>query len=96
MKRMPYLFFVFAFLLIAGCATTGRNYQTDIDALNSKLSAMQGQISAKDEEIARLESRLREAEAERDRIESEKDKLSEKIEGMKRPNTSSAPDSDLK
>ena len=42
---------------IAGCAT-GRDYQTDLNALNAKITAMQAQLSSKDEEVARLKSQV--------------------------------------
>lgn len=69
--------------LMAGCATTGRNYQTDIDALNARVSSLQGQLAAKDQEIndQRLarestETAMRDAEKERrllsSRLESAK------------------------
>ncbi len=54
-------------VLLAGCAT-GRNYQSDIDALNSRISALQGQLSSKDDEIARLQGQLSQAEAEKQRL----------------------------
>ena len=47
-------------LFLVGCATTTptRNYQPDIDALNSKLSTMQGQLAEKDSEISSLKSQV--------------------------------------
>ena len=63
MRRASVLFLVIlSFFTVTGCAT-GRDYQTDIDALNAKLAILQGQLSAKDGEIARLQSQLKEAGA---------------------------------
>ena len=76
-------------LLLAGCAT-GRNYQSDIDALNSRISALQGQVSAKDEEISKLQDQLSQAEAERQRLNQKLDTASAK------PEIPTAPESDLK
>ena len=46
-------------LFLSGCATTGgRNYQTDIDALNARVSAMQGQLAEKDQEISALKTKV--------------------------------------
>ena len=46
-------------VFLAGCATTGgRNYQTDIDALNAKVTALQGQLAAKDQEITHLQAQV--------------------------------------
>ena len=57
-KRMRvWAFLAMSIALVSGCATT-RNYQPDIDALNSKISALEGQLSSKNEEISRLQSQL--------------------------------------
>ena len=46
-------------VFLAGCATTGgRKYQTDIDALNAKVTALQGQLAAKDQEITHLQAQI--------------------------------------
>ena len=46
-------------LFLMGCATTGgRNYQTDIDALNARVSALQGELSEKDSEISGLKNQV--------------------------------------
>ena len=65
--------------LISGCAT-GRNYQTDIDALNARVSTLQGQLTAKDEEVGRLQNQLTEQQAALAQAESEKRMLSEKMD----------------
>lgn len=50
---------VLSALFLTGCATTGgRNYQTDIDALNARVSALQGQLAEKDSEISSLKSKM--------------------------------------
>jgi len=88
--------------LLSGCATTGRNYEADINALNSKVAALQGQLSAKDEEISRLEGQMREEEAARRDAESERQRLAAKLDNAltSRESKSKAsqgrPDSDLK
>ena len=57
-KRMRvWAFLAMSIALVSGCATT-RNYQPDIDALNSKISALEGQLSSKNEEISRLQIQL--------------------------------------
>ncbi len=98
---------VSAVLMLAGCAT-GRNYDADINALNSKLSMMQGQLTSKDEEIARLQGQMKEeessrmqAEAERralnDRLNATLEELSQaKARAAKAPKKEVIPDSDLK
>ena len=48
--------------VLSGCAT-GRNYQSDMDALNARVNALQGQVSAKDEELTRLRSAVSESES---------------------------------
>jgi len=46
-------------LFLSGCATTsGRNYQTDIDALNARVTALQGQLAEKDEQISSLKNKV--------------------------------------
>ncbi len=71
---------VASFFVISGCATTGRNYQADIDSLNSRLSALQGQISAKDEEIARLHEEMDSREASLRQAEADKQHLNNKLD----------------
>ena len=62
-KMRVWAFLVMGIALVSGCATT-RNYQPDIDSLNSKISTLQGQLSSKDEEISRLQMRLGQLELE--------------------------------
>ena len=48
-------------VLLAGCATTGgRNYQTDIDALNARVTALQGQLALQSRytRVERIDVRL--------------------------------------
>lgn len=82
---------------LAGCAT-GRNYQSDIDALNSKVTAMQGQLSEKDQEIMKLQNQLSQQQASLDRSEDENRMLSEKLDNAMRAKSESKgqPQSDLK
>lgn len=96
-KQMSILMGVVGLLLISGCATT-RNYQPDIDSLNSKITALQAQLSEKDQEIAKLQNRLGDQEAELKQAESEKRGLSEKLSSAtaKLDAASKTPESDLK
>lgn len=83
---------------LAGCATA-RSYQSDIDALNSRIAALEGRISEKDAEIAGLRSRMQGSEAALAQAQNDKKMLSEKLEAalLKSPPPSvSAQDSDLK
>lgn len=70
---------VLGILLLAGCATTSRNYQPDIDSLNSRITALQGQLSEKDQEIAKLQNQLGDRQTELKRAESDKRELSDKL-----------------
>ena len=98
-KKSFFTFLAMTFVL-AGCATTGRNYEADINALNSKLAALQGQISSKDEEIARLQSQVKDEESARAQAEAERRALLEKLESTAAELNSKAQkakvDSDLK
>jgi chromosome segregation ATPase len=90
-------------LAVAGCAT-GRDYQADIDALNSRVSTLQGQLSAKDEEIARLQNQLGQQQSALAGEESEKRLLREKLDSAlsqleakaNRAKSTKAEESDLK
>lgn len=93
---------VLSVLWLTGCATT-RNYQPDIDSLNSRITALQGQLSEKDQAIAKLKSQLGDQESQLSRAESEKQALSDKLnsamsrldEASKKPTVKTV-DSDLK
>lgn len=67
------------FGLLSGCAT-GRNYQTDIDSLNNRVSGLQSQIASKDDEIVKLRSRLSSQEAALAQSDSEKRNLSDRLD----------------
>jgi chromosome segregation ATPase len=104
MTRKPFFaaFAVFA-LAVSGCATTGRNYQTDIDSLNARITSLQAQIAEKDSEIAKLQNQMKEEEFARQQAESERRELNDRLsaamselESSKRAKASSRPDSDLK
>jgi outer membrane murein-binding lipoprotein Lpp len=56
--------------LLAGCATTGPNRQTDIDALNARVTALQGQLAGKDQEIAALQNQVNDERMAREAAES--------------------------
>ncbi len=83
-------FLAMGIALVSGCATT-RNYQPDIDSLNSKISTLQGQLSSKDQEISRLQSQL-------SQTETEKRALSDKLDQLEAAKRSAVkpPESDLK
>lgn len=98
---------VAAVFFVSGCATSGRNYQSDIDSLNSRVSSLQRESSAKDQEISRLQSQLNDQNSVLSQSESEKRAMNERLEAAlaaqaraqeaaSRPNTGSAPDSTLK
>lgn len=65
--------------LSAGCAT-GRNYQTDIDMLNARVSTLQAQLSEKDQEISRLQGQLDGQQSALSQAESEKRMLADKLD----------------
>ncbi len=71
-----------AVLMVGGCAT-GRNYQTDIDALNAKVQTLQGELASKDQAIARLEGDLASQRAALSQSENEKRLLAEKLDQTK-------------
>ena len=68
-------------VVVSGCAT-GRNYQSDIDALNSRITALQGQLSAKEEEIARLQSQVSTQQLTLGQAEAEKKTLNDKLDSL--------------
>ena len=65
--------------LITGCATTGRNYQSDIDSLNSRIASLQAQLSEKDQEISKLQNQLGDQQTALSKAESEKHSLLDKL-----------------
>ena len=56
-------------LALTGCATA-RNNQTDLDALNARVSALQGQMASKDQEIAALQNQVNDERLSREAAES--------------------------
>ena len=90
-------------VLLAGCATTGgRSYQTDIDALNARVTALQGQLTSKDQEIAALQSQVSDqsmakdaAEAAMRKADEERRALNEQLRSAE-ANKAKAYPSDLK
>lgn len=99
MNRNGLGLFVAGALMLAGCATGGRNYQADIDSLNARVNAQQGQIAAKDQELAALQNQMNDQRMAREAAEAalqraEADRLSALNESKK---SSAKPyDSDLK
>ncbi len=88
-------FTVLTALSLTGCAT-GRNYQGDIDALNSKVVALQGQLDARDQEVSRLQSDLSREEKRLNDSESQRRQLEMKLEARSQKAQKPEPDSDLK
>ena len=78
-KSMQALALITGALTLAGCATTSRNYQADIDSLNSRITALQAQLSEKDQEAGKLRSQMGDQEARLKNAESEKRELSDKL-----------------
>ncbi len=81
--------------LLAGCATSGRNYQTDVDSLNARMTALQGQLSAKDQEISALQSKMNDERLAREasesalrNAESEKQALTQQINSTSKSGSS--------
>ena len=98
-KMNSWMLMLVSVLIISGCATTGRNYQSDIDALNSRISSLQAKASEKDQEISKLQSQLGEQQTALTKAESEKHDLLDKLnaETAKRSAVPSKPEeSDLK
>ena len=69
MRQWKWVGTVLTAFLITGCATGGRNYQTDIDALNARVSALQGQLAEKDQEIHKLQGDLNDQDMAREAAE---------------------------
>ncbi len=71
MKKISFwIAFLAPMALLAGCATSGRNYQTDVDSLNARVTALQGQLSAKDQEISTLQGKMDDERLAREASES--------------------------
>lgn len=70
MRLMGWSGIVLSAVLITGCATTGRNNQADIDAMNARITALQGQMAEKDEEISKLKNDLSDQSMAREAAES--------------------------
>ena len=62
--------FLLSVVLLTGCATSGRNYQTDIDAMNARINALQGQLAEKDQQISKLQGDLSDEQMAREAAES--------------------------
>ena len=84
-------------LMTAGCATTntGRSTQTDMDALNARLSALEGQLAAKDQEISSLQGQMAGERTAREAAEAERQRLAGQLDAA-RASKAKAPVSDLK
>ena len=67
------------FIFISGCATTSKNYQPDIDSLNSRITSLQAQLSEKDQQISKLQNDLSGQKDALNRADYEKRELSDKL-----------------
>ncbi len=97
-KKNLFVWFSVMVLMLSGCAT-GRNYQGDIDSLNSRINALQSESSGKDQEIARLQSQLSDQQRSLSELEDEKRRLQDSLdEKAAQAKTAKKPsfDSDLK
>jgi|GEM_PF-3645488 len=97
------VFLLGALIVLAGCATTGgRDYQSDIDMLNSRITVLQGEMASKDGEIARLQGQLAEQRASLAEADSQKRDLMMQLDEARRKQElqktarARAADSDLK
>ena len=95
MKRRKWTVVVLSAFLLTGCATTGRNYQTDIDALNARVSALQGQLAEKDQQLSKLQDDLNEQRSAREATEGENRSLETQLRDARTQKTAPA-QSDLK
>ena len=84
----------------SGCATTGGNTRTEIDALNARVSALQGQLAGKDQEITSLQNQFNDQRLAREAAETalrgaenQNKSLSEQLQNSQ---SKKAPASDLK
>ena len=94
---------VLALGMFSGCATSERNVQPNIDALNAKVSLLQGQLTAKEDENTRLQSDLRsqqtllaQSQAEKEMMEERLSNALSKANSKKAAPVSSNTESDLK
>jgi len=67
--------------VLAGCAS-GRSQQSDLDALNARVSALQGQLSAKDGEISSLQSQMNRQQSSLAEVENEKRRLADRVDEL--------------
>ncbi len=83
MKRGKFLTLGLVFFAVAltGCAT-GRNYSTDIDALNGRISALEGQLTDKNAELLRLQADMGSQSSELDAARRDKAELQARLDSM--------------
>ena len=94
-RQANFIVAVGVLFLITGCATT-KNYQPDIDSLNSRITALQAQLSEKDQQIVKLKNQLGSQQSELKQAESEKRELMDKLSAASRQAPPKAEQSDLK
>ena len=78
-KKSFFVWVPVAALMVAGCAT-GRNYQSDIDSLNSRINGLQGELSSKDQEISKLQSQLGDQQQSMAQLEGDRRRLQESLD----------------
>lgn len=80
MKRAA-LTIIFLGSALAGCATTepAKNYQSDIDSLNARVSTLQGEINAKDQQVQSLQNRLNDQDRALSQARQEQDALRQQL-----------------
>lgn len=92
MKRIAYFVIALFSLIPTGCATSNRNHQADIDALNARVAALQGQLSEKDEQMSSLQNQLNDQRMAREAAESAmQSQLQKPVEATRSSSASSGP-----
>mgnify|MGYP001617376096 CR=1 FL=1 len=91
MKRKGLGLIALSAAMLAGCATGGRNYQTDIDGLNARVNALQGQLAAKDQELGQLQNEVSDQRMAREAAEAALGKAKSDLAALQDRPTTSAP-----
>ncbi len=80
MKKNIAVVILISSLTLLGCATTGKNTQADMDAMNARISALQSQLGEKDQELSKLQAQLSGQESSLSQLEAEKRTLSDRLD----------------